>query len=130
MYNISISVILLTIEIGGMVLPAIFYSLYSIWCGNHDTSTWYTMYDMSVPIDTTTFIGWYFQLFIIQTPFGLMYCIVCSGIFAHFLSCCLYIQAGREHIQMLIDNLKEKHDAIWIKREFIKIKNLHDKVLQ
>lgn len=116
-----------------MVLPAIFYSIYCILIGNLDTSTWYILYDMKIPIDTTTIIGWYVKLFIFQAPFSVTYGFVFVGIVSHFLSCCYYILAGCEHIYLLIDNLNYKIKTITnieLKSIFIDVIKMHNNIFE
>lgn len=115
---------------------ALFFSLYCMWRGNYDTSTWYTPYEMIVPFDTTTVFGWYFLVFGIQIHECYMYVFIAGASVSYFVSFCYYIEACCEQFNAIMfdmnDELTKKNnaDVIVAKEIFNEAIRLHFKVIQ
>lgn len=72
------------------------YAIYCICCGNLETSTWLLPFNMIVPFDTETIVGWFFLWFLqLNMSIAYMACIVATT--TYFCCCCLYLCAICEH---------------------------------
>lgn len=92
-----------------------FCTFYYISIGNFDTATWPTVFQMPIPIDTTSIFGWY----LVYTGDTIMDIIFMLGnILAttYFVSCCFYIDAICDHFEFCIasiqTNLDGRHESL------------------
>lgn len=81
-------------------------SIYNIYNGNLDTSTWDLTFDIVVPFSTETLFGWYI-LFFIEFIMALSYAICMPTTTSYFVSSCFYIDAICSHFDALVASLKE-----------------------
>lgn len=107
-----------------MFVAAFIYSIYCIWSGNHDTSTWVLPYTISVPFDTKPIHGWY-MLWVIETNIGVTYALSMITISSFFVCCCFYIAGICEHFDFLMVSLNEITESIRNEKNPIKIKKQH-----
>lgn len=80
-------------------------SLYNIYVGNLDTSTWELTCKISVPFSTEPIWGWYILLFI-NFHMATSYSSCMSATTSYFFSSCFYIGAICNHLDVLIHSLK------------------------
>lgn len=92
-----------------VLVGAFFYSIYCIFVGNYDTSTWILPYLLSVPFDTSKIGGWYL-LWIVEANIAFTYSTCLIGLSSHFMSCCFYIGAVCDHFDFLIDLNKNQFE--------------------
>lgn len=76
------------------------FSIYCILTGNSDASTWALPFDLSVPFDTNTILGWYLTWFF-QFNISLCYVSCIITITTYFVCCCIYIGAICDHYEFL-----------------------------
>lgn len=88
-----------------MFSASVLYSVYCIFSGNHDTSTWILPYKANVPFDMDTIHRWYIVLFV-QANMSFSYFLVMIMISSCFVCCCFYIEALGEHFEFIINSLK------------------------
>lgn len=114
-----------------MVLNAAFFAtvvpiVHSIFClckGDYETSTWYLIYRMIGPFDSTSILGWY-MMWLVQLYVAYTYSFVVSAVSTHFLSCSFYIEACCEQLlsmfkmlDTIIQNEKEKLKRFQVKKQ-------------
>lgn len=87
-------------------LGAPLFSFYCILTGNTDASTWALPFDLSVPFDTNTILGWYLTWFF-QFNISLCYVSCTITITTYFVCCCIYLAAICEHFGFLFDSVAE-----------------------
>lgn len=87
-------------------LAAGFFPIYCMYVGNFDTSTWPLPFNMAVPFDTSSIIGWYL-LWFIQTNTAFSYCLGTIAPTAYFMNCCLYIITLCDHFNCIINSINE-----------------------
>lgn len=86
-----------------MLVMSFFYSIYSMLCGDFDTTAWILPMHLVVPFGTDTLWGWYLML-IIQINMSLAYALCVVPITAYFVSCCFYIGTICDHFDRLIQS--------------------------
>lgn len=77
------------------------YSIYCIFSGNLDASTWLLPFKMIVPFNSNTIWGW-FLLWLIQMNMTLAYLISMVAMITYFCCCCFYICAVGDHFSIII----------------------------
>lgn len=82
-----------------------FYSIYFIWIGQYDTSTWPRWFELPLPFDTASIWGWYLY-FIGVTILDLMYMVFMISATTYFVGCCCYIEAMCEHIDRIVQTIQ------------------------
>lgn len=80
---------------------AIFGSFYNIYIGNFDTSTWSSPYNLIVPFDKSTVLGWYLYLFV-NFNMGMTYTASTTSVISYFVVCCLYTSAVCDHFDIIM----------------------------
>lgn len=90
-------------------VSTLIYSFYYICIGNTDLSTWPVAYELSVPFDTTTMLGWYLQLLITMCN-ELVYLTYLLLATSQFIGCCMYIAAMCEHFDLIIQTARATID--------------------
>lgn len=80
-------------------------SIYNIYVGNLDTSTWELTFKTAVPFSTEPIWGWYI-LYFFQFLMSLSYSMCMPATTSYFVSGCFYIEAVCKHFDALIDSLK------------------------
>lgn len=85
------------------------YSIYWILTGNTDASTWPVAYELSVPFDTKTMLGWYLQLLITMCD-ELVYLTYLLLATSQFIGCCMYIAAICEHFDLIMQTVQANVD--------------------
>lgn len=124
------------------LIPPLF-SLYNIFTGNLDVSTWALPMDLSVPFDTNTLWGWYLMWFF-QFNISICYVSCTITITTYFVCCCIYIGAICEHFRFMYDfamenveqNRNEKNPQEYERRRFLineqmgKAANIHAKIFE
>lgn len=100
------------LDAAALFIAAALFACYCMWTGNFDTSTWLLPYNLYIPFDTSTVLGW-FLLWLIQCYIALVYSLSATCSMTYFVSCCLYIVAMCDHfnlkvqsINSFLDNLK------------------------
>lgn len=81
-----------------------FYALVCIALGRYDTTSWFLPFFMSLPFDRTKVSGW-FMTWIIQFSDAFAYILALTSITSYFVSCCYYINAMRDHLNILINSI-------------------------
>lgn len=92
--------------VGAVLSPIIFYSIYCIYSGNLNVSTWYFPFAMELPFDKTTVFGWYMQPLNYAIGSGTSILTI-STVVPYFVSGCLYINACCKHFQSVFDKFEE-----------------------
>lgn len=108
-------------------VASLFYSIYCIWVGNVDTSTWFLPFHMVVPFDTQTIWGWYIFL-LLQFNISLAYITCMIAITSYFLCSCAYIEATRDHFTSLIHSIRANVERKEIERNLQKNKKICQKI--
>lgn len=83
----------------------------SIWCiyqGNLDYSTWFLPYNIILPIDKSTPLGWYSE-FLIQTFTGYGFVLTITTTVTLFGGCSYYIQSCLEQLKHMFNELDRKN---------------------
>lgn len=70
----------------------IIHSIFEICFGNFDATTLQLPFNIWIPFDTTTILGWYILSFL-QFNTGIVYSLTLVAGTTYFLSCCIYIVA-------------------------------------
>lgn len=91
------------------IISGLLYSFYCIIIGQYDPTKWPLPFTISVPFDTTTFLGWYI-LWFIQFNMANAYVFTMMTITSYFVSCSVYICAICEHFDLLFKSFKEDVD--------------------
>lgn len=73
------------------------YSIYCVITANFDASTWPVIYDIYVPLDTTTVLGWYTQFFF-GNSMEAAYLLTMVLPTSYFISCTIYIRTMCDHV--------------------------------
>lgn len=76
-------------------------SIYDMFNGNFDTSTWNLPMKLVVPFNTQSIFGWY-SLWFIETNIGIVYSLCVTSITSYFVSCCFYINGICDHFNLLV----------------------------
>lgn len=108
------------------ILP-LFQSIYCIWTGNLDTSTWELPFNVVVPFNTQHLFGWYLKWFI-NLAMTISYALIVTAIISYFVCCCLYIHAICKHFNLL-NNFIEQNDKS-IHKNLTKAIDVHAKVFE
>lgn len=82
----------------------LFVSIYFIFIGNFDTSTWALPLHMIVPFSRETIYGWYL-LWFIQWCMGILYGLCTVIITAFFVCCCYYINGLCDHFNITVQSM-------------------------
>lgn len=88
----------------GLFVLSASYSIFNMWMGNFETSTWLLPYAFTVPFDTSTVYGWYMFWFL-QLYAALAYSLSITCATTFFGGCCFYIIAICEHFQFYIKKI-------------------------
>lgn len=84
-----------------IIVPALVHSVFCIYQGNFDTSTWYFSNKMTTPFDFSTVSGWYMTL--LTYAVGAIPCFSIMLATMSFMVCsCYYIQATCNHFQVIL----------------------------
>lgn len=86
------------------------FSIFQIWRGNLDASTWFFPFKVSVPFDTTTILGWYVYA-TISSMEGCSAAVFLLVTVFYLACCCMYLKACCEHIQIIFDDADEAIQA-------------------
>lgn len=128
----------------GIFVMILMNSFKCIWEGNFDTTTWKTLYNIVVPFDTTTIIGWYLH-YIVQCYLACTYCYNQPTVITFFMGCCLYVETLCKHFKCLIhksqidfenqvptinDLSKKRKIESQVKRNLIQAVQLHMKTIK
>lgn len=104
-----------------MFCIAFILSIYNVFIGNLDTSTWALPFSLTVPFDIERISGWYILCFI-QFIMGISYSSCISTMTSYFISGCFYIGAICDHFDTLIDSIKESKPTKSAPKTFENIK--------
>lgn len=77
------------------------HTIYCIWTGNTDTSTWFLPYHFVVPFSTETLWGWYILMFI-QINLSVAYALCTVSVTSYFMCSCFYLHTICDHFDRLI----------------------------
>lgn len=128
----------------GIFVMILMNSFKCIWDGNFDTTTWTTLYNIVVPFDTTTIVGWYF-FYIVQCYLACTYCYNQPTVITFFMGCCLYVETLCKHFKCLIhksqidfknevptinNSSKKRKIESQVKRNLIQAVQLHMKTIK
>lgn len=128
----------------GIFVMILINSFKCIWQGNFDTTTWTSLYNIIVPFDTSTVIGWY-SFYIVQCYLACTYCYNQPTVITFFMGCCLYVEALCKHFECLIHQsqtqsrnqlpnmnnlLKKRKFVSQVKRNLIRAVELHMKIIK
>lgn len=80
-------------------------SIVSMLQGNFDTSTWFFPCKIAVPFDTTSILGWYMKLILFGLYAVFTGYLVVSTLTAYFVSCCYYIDACCDHLNLMFSEM-------------------------
>lgn len=83
------------------------YSIYCLCTANFDASTWPTVYDIYVPLDTATVLGWYIQFFF-GNLMEVCYFLTMVLPTAYFICCGVYIRTMCKHFLELMISMQRK----------------------
>lgn len=85
------------------------FSIYCVYIGDVDTSTWQLRFQYSLIFNSNNLWNWYFA-WVCECMSAMAYasCIVAST--TYFICCCLYIEAICEHFKWTINMIREKID--------------------
>lgn len=81
-------------------------SIYYIYIGNFDTSTWPILYDLKGLFEANTIWGWYL-LWFLTSSMDLSYTLSMSSTTTYFISCCIYIGAICDHFNVSMCSTQE-----------------------
>lgn len=108
----------------------------SIWCmyqGNLDTSTWFMPYNIILPIDKSTPFGWYCE-FLLQSFTGYIFVLIITSTVTFFGGCCYYVQTCLKQFKHMFDEVDKKIQAEdgfeAIEKDLFDIIIFHNKVLE
>lgn len=82
----------------------------SMWCiyqGNLDTSTWFLPCNLVLPIDKSTPFGWYCELFL-QAIGGYEFVLTITSTVTFFGGCSYYVQACFKQFKYMFDEIDRK----------------------
>lgn len=85
------------------------YTAYCIAAGNYDTSSWFLAYNVLVPFDMSSVVGW-LMTWVYQYSMGLVYSLSVTSVTSYFVSCCFYIGAMCDHFELMMDSIREDVD--------------------
>lgn len=91
-----------------IVIASLFFSIYCIYIGNLDTSTWVLAFNICLPFNTLNLFGWYLK-WIINLAMSISYALSLTSITSYFVCCCIYIHAICKHFNLL-NNLIGRND--------------------
>lgn len=94
-----------------LIVAPVLYSIYCIFCGNLNTSTWLLPLQVWVPFDSRSIWGWYFLWFIQSNILG-SYPLCLTSITSYFVSCCTYVTAFCDHFDALMKSINKKVEEI------------------
>lgn len=86
-----------------MYILCLFYSIYGLLIGNFDASKLPLPFNMAVPFDTNTTVGWY-MLWILQFNSDFSYCSCVVAGSSYFVCCCIYILAIGDHFKYILQS--------------------------
>lgn len=91
-----------------VILVSIAFSFVNPFYGNYDTSTWFIpfYYHNMFPFNTSTIVGWYFELFL-QIGSGYSYVFAITSTISLFGGFSWYIEACYLQIEHMLDILDE-----------------------
>lgn len=81
------------------------FSVYFLFIGKFDSSKLLLPFNLILPFDTKTVLGWYI-LWFIEFNIGFSYVISMVGITSYFVCCCFYICTICDHFQWLLQSLE------------------------
>lgn len=84
-------------------------SIASLMKGNFDTSTWPALFDLALPFDTTTLVGWY-AMWALLTIMDLSYVLGMVSASSYFTCSCLYIEAMCDNYDSLMQSIQESFE--------------------
>lgn len=108
-------------------LPSALHSMICMWQGNFDTSTWFFPVKVVVPFDTSTVFGWYMKFFIYTTAVDVYFFAISSTVI-YLASCCLYIEAGCKHFQLILKDIDENAGSGKINKKIFHRNRLKDQI--
>lgn len=120
------------------VFPPLIHSSLRMWQGNFDTSTWFSIYRMAMPFDTSSIFGWY-GLVLAGILMGPTPVFTITAIITYFMSCSFYVDACCQHLLFLYFQIEEKinenprksfENISEIKRKLGKAVSLHVKIIK
>lgn len=88
-----------------MTVLSLFLSIYCIYVGDVDTSTWQLPYPCSVPYDTKEIWKWYTVL-ILEACATYLYTTVSTSLTSYFTCCCWYIDGICDHFDMITESIR------------------------
>lgn len=110
-----------------MAVVSLFFSIYSVYVGNVDTSKYYLPFRFAVPWNTKPYFGW-FMLWFYNLNAGIVYAAVIASVTAYFVCCCFYINGICDHFDLLIYSLEEDLERNQFENDPIKYQKLCRKV--
>lgn len=102
-------------------------SIYNIWTGNFDTSTWSLTYNLVVPFETKTIWSWYFMWFL-QCNMGFSYASCMVPVTVYFVCCCIYLCAIGDHFKLLIGAIKKDAEQFQGEKNLPKKKDIYKRI--
>lgn len=103
------------------------YALVCIACGNYDTSNWYLAFNVVVPFDQTCIWGW-FLTWLIQLFMAFAYVMCMTTFTSFFVSCCYYIYAMCDHVNVLINSVSKTFEFMQMEEKPWKFKELRQQI--
>lgn len=87
-----------------MYLLALEDAFYNMYIGNFECTTWFMPMTLYFPIDNTKVYG-YFLILLFEMYAGYTYEFTMTAVVTYFVSCCFYIEACCQHLQVMFDEL-------------------------
>lgn len=103
------------------------YALMCIALGNYDTSNWHLAFYVVVPFDQTCVWGW-FLTWLMEFFMAFSYAICITTVTSFFVSCCYYMYAMCDHIDVLINSITRAVDLMQKEVEPGKIRKIRQQI--
>lgn len=105
----------------------ILYSIYFISIGNLDASTWPTVVDLSISLDTSSIFGWYIWTIEVQIT-DLSYILILTLATTYFVGCCIYLGALCDQFDLMIRSAQRTFQQKYMKNQRKIYKRNYNKV--
>lgn len=106
----SIMIVYVCIQMIVIFVSAFIQSIYCIFVGNRDPTTWNLPLYISLPLDTTHIFGWYVALFI-EVNMDIAYNTGLTATTLYMMCCCIYIEAICDHTILKLNTTRPTHQA-------------------
>lgn len=103
------------------MVPFFVHSLFCMWQGNFDTSTWFWILKLATPFDTSNIFVWY-GLVIVGDFMAMVNTFLGTTIIMYFMSCSFYVDASLQHFHFVSNKIEEIINKNSINVSFYEIK--------